>query len=413
MKKRFNKNKNPYQSAVAFTIALAAVFVLCAGLLFFYCGMRHMICAIGIFSEYMPSGLCARSISSIFSGASQDAYQAGIDALRQAGYERTYFPLLIRQFSAGIIFSVFFLLLLLILCSTILLRQTRACADEVQYISHWANTAESISTEEPDVSYIPLSLIDTVYSLKQQLIQQKMIHQEDKAQILHYMENISHQLKTPLAVIRAICENLSMRIPETEEKMTSCLIQADKMASLIRDFLQLGRFDCKKQKLQYGHIRVADLIETVTNDLDAIAQKKQLSFSIKGTKDAVWYCDSFWMEEILGNILKNCVEYSSDGKIQINYKQDANRNQMTITDCGIGLKDGLEKKIFERYASMTRDNKEGSGLGLSIAQQAMKLHFGMITARNRPEGGVEFRLSFPQLDDRAIYQRRTEAVSYE
>ena len=410
MKKHLNKNLNPYQSALVFTITLAVIFVFCSGLLFFYCSMRQMVCAIGIFSGQIPPNLYSQCISNIFTGTSQDAWQAGIDALRQAGYEHTYNFLLIRQFSAGILFSAIFLALLLIFCLILFIRQARASANEVQNVIQWSNTAESISAEEPAVNYIPISLIDTIYSLKQQLIQQKILHEENKTQILHYMENISHQLKTPIAVIHAICENLSMRMPQTEEKMTSCLAQADKMASLIRDFLQLGRFDCKKQKLQYGHIRVADLIETVTNDLDAIAQKKHITFSVKGKADVVWYCDSFWMEEILGNIIKNCIEHSSDGTIQISYKQDANRNQMIITDCGIGLKNGLEKKIFERYASMTRDNKEGSGLGLSIAQQAMKLHFGLITARNRLEGGVEFRLSFPQLDERSIYPNKTEVI---
>lgn len=413
MKTRPTKNQDTCQSVFALLLSGTAVFVLCTALLLLWRSIRQTICAIGVFSEELPAGACTQSISRILSGASPDAYQAGIDALRQAGYEGSYLPLFLRQFLGILLFLAIVLLLLFALCAVVLKRRQRIRAFEIQQVVHWANNAEPALSEPIAAREIPAPVIDTILSLKQQLKQQKIIYEENTAQVLHYMENISHQLKTPLAVIRAICENLSLRIPETEEKMASCLAQADKMASLIRDFLQLGRFDCKKQRLHFGHISASDLIETVTNDLDAIARSKQLSFSVKGDTDIVWFCDAFWMEEILGNILKNCIEHSENGTIHITCKQDANRNQLTITDCGSGLKEGLEQKIFERYSSMTRDNKEGSGLGLSIAQQAMKLHFGIITAGNRPEGGVEFRLSFPQLDDRAIYQNRTGDTAHE
>ncbi len=408
MKTRLTKNQNPY-----LILAGTAAFLLCAVLLLLGYSIRQIICAIGIFSEALPQKDCAQSVSRILSGASSDAYQAGRNALRQAGYQGSYLPLFLQQFFGILLFLTVVLLLLFTLCAAVLKTRQRTRDFETQQVIHWANNAEPNSSERIAVHEIPAPLIDTILSLKLQLKQQKMIYEENTAQVLHYMENISHQLKTPLAVIRAICENLSLRMPETAEKMASCLAQADKMASLIRDFLQLGRFDCKKQRLHFGHILASDLIETVTNDLDAIAKSKRLSFTVEGDPDIVWFCDASWMEEILGNILKNCIEHSENGTIRITCRQDANRNQLTITDCGVGLKDGLEKKIFERYSSMTRDNKEGSGLGLSIAQQAMKLHFGIITAGNRPEGGVEFRLSFPQLDDRAIYQNRTEDMTHE
>lgn len=74
------------------------------------------------------------------------------------------------------------------------------------------------------------------------------------------MENISHQLKTPLALITAVCERLSMHHPDMEEKMSACIAQTEKMSMLIRDFLQLGKFDCNKQKMHFEYTSAGNLL---------------------------------------------------------------------------------------------------------------------------------------------------------
>ncbi|WP_207647345.1 sensor histidine kinase [Parasporobacterium paucivorans] len=343
------------------------------------------------------------SINRIMSASSPNAYLDGVASLKQAGYESSSFQLFVRHFFSGTAFFAFLFLLLVILYLLIRLRRNNAYSREVQEVVDWTNGPLSEWSEEYIFKYIPPTVIMSISSLKKQLNRQKVIHDEDTARIMEYMENISHQLKTPLAVIGATCERLCIHHPDIEERLIVCLAQTDKMAALIQDFLQLGRFDCNKQKMQFEYIPAVNLIETVINNLDIVAKKKQLEITECGEKDILWYCDIFWMEEILGNILKNCIEHSEKGAINITFGLLGSMNQIVIRDCGLGLKEGLEKKIFERYSSINRINLEGSGLGLSIAQQAMKLHFGTITASNRQEAGVEFRLSFPQLNPETIY----------
>lgn len=405
MKIQFEKKKNQYQTALTVTNIFAMILVLIYSLFLLNYSIRQNIITIGIFSEQMDSKDLNYSINRIMSASSTNAYQEGITALQQAGYQNSYFQLFMRQFFSGVVFFVGFFLFFVIVYLLIRLRRKKAYSLEIQEVVDWSNDTSIELPEQNAIKYLPSAVIMSISSLKKQLGRQKMIHEEDTARIMKYMENISHQLKTPLAVISATCERLSMNHPDTKEKMVVCLAQTDKMTALIRDFLQLGRFDCNKQKMQFEYISAAILIETVTNNLDVVAKKKQLSIAEYGEKDILWYCDVFWMEEILGNILKNCIEHSENGEISITYGHHGSMNQIVIKDCGIGLKDGFEKKIFERYSSIDRINIDGSGLGLSIAWQAMKLHFGTIIARNRQEGGVEFRLSFPQLDHETIYSK--------
>lgn len=405
MKIHFRKTKNQYQIALTAMIILAVILVLLYSLFLLHHSIRQNIITIGIFSEQMDSKNIIHSINSIMSVSSTNAYQEGIIALQQAGYQNSYFHLFMRQFFSDAVFFTGLFLIFIIVYLLIRLRQNNAYSVEVQEIVDWINDTSFELPEQYAIKHLPSEVIMSIGSLKKQLNHQKMIHEEDTARIMNYMENISHQLKTPLAVISATCEHLSIHHPDIEEKMVICLAQADKMTGLIRDFLQLGRFDCNKQKVQFEYIFATLLIETVTNNLDIVAKKKQVSIVEYGEKDILWYCDIFWMEEILGNILKNCIEHSENGEISIAYNHYGSMNQIVIRDCGIGFKDGFEKQIFKRYSCIDRINVDGSGLGLAIAQQAMKLHFGTIVARNRPEGGVEFQLSFPQLDHENIYSK--------
>lgn len=403
MNLKHEKIKNPYLSLLISIIIFHIIFALCFGYFLFHHSMHQTINTIGIFSEHINTSDMNHSINRILSETSSDTYQAGISALQMAGYQNTYSDLFFNQWIAYAVFFTLLFFALSVSCFCIYICQKNSYCREIQNLLKWANDMSSDSAGIPPSKYLPFSMIRSIHLLKNYIQRQSVLHEEDSARIIHYMENISHQLKTPLAVISAVCERLSMHYPHIEKKLSVCIAQTAKMTMLIQDFLQLGKFDCNKQQMQFEYTSAANLLETVTNNLDLIAQNKSLAFCIYGENDILWFCDVFWMEEIIGNILKNCIEHSENGKIHIFYKQNNNQNEIVIRDCGIGLKTGFEKKIFERYSSSGKTAAEGSGLGLSIAQQAIRLHFGAITAANSTKGGVEFRISFPQLDPETIY----------
>lgn len=403
MKRIHEKTKHPYQSVFITMVFLQICFNLCFAFLLFRHCMQQTINAIGTFSKQTVPFNMNESINRIISGSSSGAYQAGLTAMRQAGYQDTYLTLFFHQWFFYAVFFIFLFFLLAAVCFSIFVRRRNSYDREIQRILEWACETSPDPVITPSCKYIPFSIVRSIHSLKNQVKRQSVLHEEDTARIMHYMENISHQLKTPLALITAVCERLSMHHPDMEEKMSACIAQTEKMSMLIRDFLQLGKFDCNKQKMHFEYTSAENLLESVANNLELMAQNKNLSFSICGQKNILWYCDVFWMEEIIGNILKNCIEHSENGLLSVFFEQKNNRNEIIIKDCGIGLKMGYEKKIFERYSSADRTSVEGSGLGLSVAKQAIRLHFGAITAENHANGGVEFKISFPQLDSETIY----------
>lgn len=401
---RIKNNNIPIIKALSITLIFIGLFIYILALHKY--SIRQNIIIIGTFSEQMDFTNVSLGVNHLLSGDNaQEAYKTGISALEQAGYANTYIGFFVKQFRDISIFFIEFIFVLALLYIMVMRRQKTVRTNEVKELVKWINSNPG---QQPSVKYMPKTVITSICALKNLIKRQKVIHEENSARILHYMEDIAHQLKTPLAVIRVACERISMYHPNTAEPMGSCLTQVDKMNDMIQDLLQLGRFDCNKQRLRFEYVNAGNLIETVANELDCFSQRKALVVSIYGEKDTAWFCDVFWMKEVLGNILKNCIEHSANGEIDITYESNVRMNQITIEDCGSGFQNGYDRKIFERYSFGDRTSKEGTGLGMSIAQQAMKQHFGSISAENRPSGGAKFYISFPCLDSESIYRKNLD-----
>lgn len=358
---------------------------------------------IGIFSEQLDFENALSCVNLLFSSGFRNtsAHQKGLSLLQNAGYSSTYRMFLTMDWTRMTL--LFFLILLVLFLLFLFMKrfEKRNMQNEIQAITSWIN---GDSQTLPSVCYTAESILFAISLLKEKLQNQKRIHEADTERMMHYMEDISHQLKTPLAVIRVICEKLSFQDSKHSDSMNKCLRQVDKMSTMIHDLLQLGKFDCSKFAMNFSFIKAHELIETIINDLDHLAIRKNLEFAIQGNSETAWFCDIFWMKEIIGNVLKNCIEHSLDGEILLSYTETDTMHHISIQDCGSGFSAGQEKTIFDRYSLGDRENQEGTGLGLAIAQQAIKLHFGSITAQNRLEGGAEFIITFPKLDANAFYK---------
>lgn len=367
--------------------------------------LRQNVIAIGAFQEQSAaaSGGCAAFLNLLFAGASSDAlYQQGLLALKDSGYGGSFPRLFLAPYAnLSLLFAGIFLFLAAGMILSQWIVRNRVIRDTRTVLAWMESDAKTV----PSTRSFPEALLLSAARMRESIVKQQLLHEEDDTRILHYMEDISHQLKTPLSVIRVICEKMLLRFPEHEKPMEQCLAQIDRMHDMIRNLIQLGKFDCHLFKMHFVPVFAKQLVETVSNDISVMAQSKGIDIAVTGSDHIQWFCDAFWMQEVIGNILKNCVEQSSDGVITLHYEQDRGNNRIIIKDCGNGFTDGREHKIFDRYFLGDRTKEGGTGLGLAIARQIIRLHFGTVTAANRKEGGAQFIISFPQLDAAAIYHR--------
>lgn len=396
MKDAFNGRPRPLRISI-FLIIVLALYAIVVSILYIY----QQVIAVGVAFAYVDSENISKLVNDFFQNQTSQAYYSeGTLALNQSGYSgfslfylaRPLFPILVI---VGICFASVFIFGL---HNGFRLRQNQK-REEMKLIE-WI---QSNKTEKIKSYICSDAILRAISEQKRKLQRQEEIHREDTAKLMHYMEDISHQLKTPLSVMQVACERLSMQDGGSKATTDVCLSQVSKMTQMIQDLLQLGRFDCNKQPKKFCHANVQELLEIVVNDLDIIAAPKNITLEITGDPAAVFYCDPHWIKEAVGNILKNCIEHSSDSKISIQYDRNETANHIIIKDHGSGFTPDFEKYVFQRYAFRHTASGSGSGLGMAIALEAIKMHYGMITASNRPEGGAVFRITFPQLEADAIY----------
>ena len=361
---------------------------------------RHCVYLIGLCAESVDTQSLTELVSQAFAAQNQDdLYRAGAEVLNNIGYGTSYFRL-VHVNQIAVLLGVLVLLVSYIGFWFFFSHTRKHCVHE---FSSWIR--DESATES--IGCIPQELSDAVLELKQNIVRQAQVHAEKTAKMFRYFEDLSHQMKTPLAVIRAACERTELKFPACSQSMELVTSQIDRLVALIAQILQLGRFDCGRLSLHFEYIQARDLLEAVTNNLFAVAEKKHIQFSVEGDPQIRWYCDIAWMQEAVANVLKNCIEHSDSGTISLRYETANHLNRLVIQDHGEGFQQGYEKEAFQRYSMLGRRGKEGAGLGLAIAGQILQLHFGRAQAQNVPEGGAQFTFTFPMLDADQIYQTKT------
>lgn len=209
----------------------------------------------------------------------------------------------------------------------------------------------------------------------------------------------SHELKTPLAAIRANVELLrgwAGLDPLARETSLASLDQASRRAShLVGDLLQLA-------KLDRGLARARTLVSLDGVVLDAVREAGPLRFEVairvERLDEALVEGDPLGLGQLLLNLLDNALTVSpADGEVRISLARQERHASVTVTDSGPGIGAGELERIFDRFYSkkISTPPRASAGLGLAIARAIADEHGGKLSATNQPAGGASFELTLP------------------
>jgi signal transduction histidine kinase len=195
------------------------------------------------------------------------------------------------------------------------------------------------------------------------------------------VSNISHDLRTPLTIIKAYAEmvrDLSGESKEKREKHLGVIIdEADRLAALVNGLLELSKFESGNIPLELSEFEITEKIEEVLKRYRIFEERDGYTFIYEKADAAVVRADTPKIEQVLYNFINNAVNYTGDDKIvricQIN-KKDAVR--IEIIDTGAGIEKEMLPLIFDRYYRDKKIEREvtGTGLGLSIVKEILRLH---------------------------------------
>lgn len=208
-----------------------------------------------------------------------------------------------------------------------------------------------------------------------------------------FFHAVSHELKTPLAGLRALLQTVSTRkLDETELHRYSRLglKEISRLQSLIDNVLLANRLDRKKFKAGLHQINIVSEVEHFLKRRLDIFDRQEVELTVECEADSLAVADPALLRNVLENLISNAYKYStSDVRVSVRLHQDAEWCMIDVTDDGSGLRPGEQEEIFEKFqrgSSGMISKKEGFGLGLFIARELVHMFGGQLNAQSDGPG---------------------------
>lgn len=219
-----------------------------------------------------------------------------------------------------------------------------------------------------------------------------------------FVANTSHELKTPVGAVSLLAEAIESAAddpPQVRIFATRLQAEASRLALLTSRIMNLSRLQAADELPQ----RDVSIDEVVASALDAHAIQADAAGVeiVRGGERGLYVSgDAQVLSEAVGNLIANAIAYSSRGSsVGVGVKADDRVVEIAVTDRGIGIAEGDQDRVFERFyrADPARARRTGgSGLGLSIVKHAVQRHGGEVRLWSRPGRGSTFTIRLPQVD---------------
>ena len=212
-----------------------------------------------------------------------------------------------------------------------------------------------------------------------------------------FFTNISHEFRTPLTLIIGPLETMLERENSNKKEIEPIYKSATHLLSLINETLDLSKLSNGQLPLRATPVLVGDYVSQIMQSFQSIAQKNDISFSLKdNSNNASIDIDQGKFKQILNNLLGNAFKHTpTEGKIDIEITSPQEGNiTIQVKDSGMGIDEDHLPHVFDRYY---QGNSEvyGTGLGLTITKQLVELHKGTIDVSSQTEVGTTFSITLP------------------
>ncbi len=213
-----------------------------------------------------------------------------------------------------------------------------------------------------------------------------------------FTSDASHELRTPISVIKGACE-YALKYDETPEERQETISmihrQAVKMSGLVSQLLSMTRLEQGTEKANFEKINLTELTKSICTE-QAYADRN-VYFDAKNEISA--FVDTTLITRLIQNLIDNAVKYGkADGHVWVSITENEHEIQLSVKDDGMGIPIEEQSKIWQRFyqvdASRTGDN--GTGLGLSMVQKIAEIHGGYMSLESEPLKGSNFVLHLPK-----------------
>ena len=323
--------------------------------------------------------------------------QYGIDISKDSAILKNdllYRNNVIMNLSIILIFSIIIIIVFVLYNK----RQKNKIKEITNYIEQINNKNYALDIQDNNEDELSV-LKNELYKITVMLKEQAENSAKDKINLKNSLEDISHQLKTPLTSITIMLDNIldspDMDLQTRNEFIKDIYREIANIKFLVQNLLILSKFDANTITFNEKEEKLEDIIEEAKQNVASICDLKNIQIILEGKEDAKTTCDLKWQVEALTNILKNCAEHSNNNtKINVLYSENNMYSEIVIKDEGSGIDQKDLKHIFERFYKGKNSDKDSIGIGLSLAKTIIEKDNGFITVDSELGKGTTFNIKY-------------------
>ncbi|WJY89194.1 Sensor histidine kinase MtrB [Corynebacterium confusum] len=225
-----------------------------------------------------------------------------------------------------------------------------------------------------------------------------------------FTSDVSHELRTPLTTVRmaadmiaANADSLDISTRRASELMSR---ELDRFEELLADLLEISRHDAGVADLSTNELDLRNCVTAAFGQIDHLADELGVAVNLHLPDEAISFeGDDRRVQRILRNLLANAIDHSEGNPVDVHLGANDTAVAVTVTDQGVGLKEGQEELVFNRFwraDSSRKRHSGGTGLGLAIAREDAVLHSGTLDATGIFGRGSCFRLILPRVPGKAV-----------
>ena len=271
-------------------------------------------------------------------------------------------------------------------------------------ITKLTNSAKSLSNGNYNANFNVDSDILEIQELGSSLDYARNVMKKTDELRRDLLSNVSHDLKTPLTMIKAYAEmerDLDVSKEKHENNMNIMIEEVDRLTILVNDILNLSKLESNIEELKIEEFDLTKLINTIVNRFKIFSYTKSYQFILNNEEELIIKADKQKMEQVIYNLIGNAINYTGKNKlIYINVLNNKKNIRVEIKDTGKGIKKKEIDKVWDKYYKSEKKYKRqtiGTGIGLSIVKNIFILHgfkYGIISKENE---GSTFWFEIPKV----------------